>query len=744
MYGYGLIRYADAPGPGGAPFPTGGWGWVLSPVVDGIPRIGFAEQPEQFLQPWFEIPDGRHYVVLSVDRTVQAAVGYVDGVEVTRYDNLDPNWAFTTPPGRDHARFLLFTGENDSTLQTWMPAPMGTGIDAVRVQRKALTASEVSENWENIRQGISAPPVSESVQAVLVTSASEVLVDECLVLDGSGSAPGVGATIVKWEWKIGEGPYEEGGSRKEVSFSSTDPPQVAVALRVTNSRGQSSSASAGVKVKAQPVVARLTVKLGDLDVTASEILVATGAVLALDGTASASVVPPGALRCPTSAGDPLAPLPIVAYDWDLDGDDVVDDTRAAFETPPLATPGETTITLAARNSAGSEGKASVKLRVADPGENALVFHDTPDTVFHLEFNEVDLGPVPADTFIDDLSGSGLGLTIVDPVGGSIEAQRGAAHLSEGNVALAYVGGGNGPRGEVRDDGGLFEMDETEDFTFEIYVRPSEFDDPEWGDVAGTFKARTDGTEESARYGWGIIKSHIDDPEKRTQGYMWFVCSGTGGPAEKPAAFQLEKGRYSYVACVVDRTAQTSKVYVDGKLAGEYWQPLDPAWSFETPPGYPPAPFYLFTREQVTGEFSNCPAGVSVDALRLQLAALTPEEIQENWENIALGKGANPPALVRPRFHRGDPNDDGTANITDGIYILNFLFLGGPPPTCDESADANNDGGVNITDGIYVLNFLFLGGPAPPAPGPPEGGPCGEDPDPAGSPGDLGCASYTHC
>jgi hypothetical protein len=94
-----------------------------------------------------------------------------------------------------------------------------------------------------------------------------------------------------------------------------------------------------------------------------------------------------------------------------------------------------------------------------------------------------------------------------------------------------------------------------------------------------------------------------------------------------------------------------------------------------------------------------------------------------------------------RFHRGDPNDDGTMNITDGIYVLNFLFLGGIDPPCREAADANDDGTVNITDGIYLLNFLFLGGPEPRSPGPPREA-CGLDP--ADSPSSLGCSSYTHC
>jgi hypothetical protein len=93
----------------------------------------------------------------------------------------------------------------------------------------------------------------------------------------------------------------------------------------------------------------------------------------------------------------------------------------------------------------------------------------------------------------------------------------------------------------------------------------------------------------------------------------------------------------------------------------------------------------------------------------------------------------------PVFRRGDSNADGTLNITDGIYVLNYLFLGGPEPPCQESANANDDATLNITDGIYILNYLFLGGPQPASPGPET---CGEDP--AGSPSALGCVTYTHC
>lgn len=83
------------------------------------------------------------------------------------------------------------------------------------------------------------------------------------------------------------------------------------------------------------------------------------------------------------------------------------------------------------------------------------------------------------------------------------------------------------------------------------------------------------------------------------------------------------------------------------------------------------------------------------------------------------------------FTRGDCNNDSTVNIADGIYGINFLFQGGPDPTCDDACDSNDDGGIDAADCIYIFNYRFLEGPAPLAPFP------GSDLDP--TPGDgLGC------
>src|SRR4029453_7104580 len=94
-------------------------------------------------------------------------------------------------------------------------------------------------------------------------------------------------------------------------------------------------------------------------------------------------------------------------------------------------------------------------------------------------------------------------------------------------------------------------------------------------------------------------------------------------------------------------------------------------------------------------------------------------------------------VLLPVFHRGDSNTDGVLDISDGVAIFGFLFLGADSPSCMEAANANNDDKLDISDGVYILSFLFSGGADLPPPGPPPM-PCGEDPQ--GPPTTLGCAA----
>jgi|SoiMethySBSTD1v2_1073268.scaffolds.fasta_scaffold74813_2 hypothetical protein len=90
------------------------------------------------------------------------------------------------------------------------------------------------------------------------------------------------------------------------------------------------------------------------------------------------------------------------------------------------------------------------------------------------------------------------------------------------------------------------------------------------------------------------------------------------------------------------------------------------------------------------------------------------------------------APVGISFIRGDCSPDKVVNITDPVRLLGYLFLTGDQPPCLEACDSDGSGSLNITDAIFELSFLFLGG----APLPPPGPTCAVDP----SPSSLGCAS----
>jgi hypothetical protein len=90
-----------------------------------------------------------------------------------------------------------------------------------------------------------------------------------------------------------------------------------------------------------------------------------------------------------------------------------------------------------------------------------------------------------------------------------------------------------------------------------------------------------------------------------------------------------------------------------------------------------------------------------------------------------------------QFRRADADRDRQINLTDPLFILNYLFQNGPAPGCPDSADADDNGQLQLTDALFVLNALFANGPAPDPPGSVT---CGPDP----TNDSLGPCTYTSC
>jgi hypothetical protein len=70
------------------------------------------------------------------------------------------------------------------------------------------------------------------------------------------------------------------------------------------------------------------------------------------------------------------------------------------------------------------------------------------------------------------------------------------------------------------------------------------------------------------------------------------------------------------------------------------------------------------------------------------------------------------ALVAEEYLCGDADSDNLVNISDAVYVIAYIFAGGPAPWPLPAGDTNCDGTVNITDAVYLTNYIFSGGPAP--------------------------------
>ncbi|MBD3218687.1 MAG: hypothetical protein GF310_10450 [candidate division Zixibacteria bacterium] len=61
---------------------------------------------------------------------------------------------------------------------------------------------------------------------------------------------------------------------------------------------------------------------------------------------------------------------------------------------------------------------------------------------------------------------------------------------------------------------------------------------------------------------------------------------------------------------------------------------------------------------------------------------------------------------------GDVNNDDNINVSDIIYLINYIFNGGDAPNPFEIGDVNCNGSINVTDVVYMTNYIFMQGPAP--------------------------------
>jgi hypothetical protein len=69
-------------------------------------------------------------------------------------------------------------------------------------------------------------------------------------------------------------------------------------------------------------------------------------------------------------------------------------------------------------------------------------------------------------------------------------------------------------------------------------------------------------------------------------------------------------------------------------------------------------------------------------------------------------------ILAPPYICGDADGSGEVDIDDVVFLIAYIFSGGPAPDPLAAGDADCSGEMDIDDAVYVIQYIFSGGPAP--------------------------------
>ncbi len=61
---------------------------------------------------------------------------------------------------------------------------------------------------------------------------------------------------------------------------------------------------------------------------------------------------------------------------------------------------------------------------------------------------------------------------------------------------------------------------------------------------------------------------------------------------------------------------------------------------------------------------------------------------------------------------GDADNNSLVTISDAVYLITYIFGGGPPPNSIVNGDADCNGLITISDAVYLITYIFGGGQSP--------------------------------
>ncbi|MCC6962259.1 MAG: hypothetical protein IT585_03325 [candidate division Zixibacteria bacterium] len=100
-----------------------------------------------------------------------------------------------------------------------------------------------------------------------------------------------------------------------------------------------------------------------------------------------------------------------------------------------------------------------------------------------------------------------------------------------------------------------------------------------------------------------------------------------------------------------------------------------------------------------------------------------------WPTLCVGVAGEPPLCCLPELADsckldvtivnnnpackcGDADHNYRWSISDVVFLISYIFGGGPPPQQVCEGDADGNGIVTISDAVWLVGYIFSGAPAP--------------------------------
>ncbi len=197
-------------------------------------------------------------------------------------------------------------------------------------------------------------------------------------------------------------------------------------------------------------------------------------------------------------------------------------------------------------------------------------------------------------------------------------------------------------------------------------------------------------------------------------------SGTGSCGNTPSGSNVEvvlSGDLSVTFANVSQDGETS-------LTTSNSGPTPPG-GFDVVPSNPKVYYDLSTTASFTGDIQVCiaydPSDLgSTPESELKLfhrdgtAWVDITESVDESGNLVCGltDHFSKFILAAPAYQCGDADATGIVTISDAVYLIVYIFSGGPAPSPESSGDADCSGIITISDVVYLINYIFAGGPQP--------------------------------